>query len=376
MRITFLFLSITFISLAYCQSSSSPFNGGIGDGFSMNLSSENLASDCELSGFNLGEDLQVCPNTIVNLIADEMFDAKFLWSTGDTSREIEVTESGNYFVTASLGACSFSDSITIDFYPEIETQIKIIPASDEFISDGAAQVKITSSETPLVNYYWETGSTEKRITNMLPGSYNLILKDSLTQCEKYLEITIPFDSCKPAINLTAVDSAVDQIFVSWEGSSSDLEYQLVYFIPSTGESGSINTGTSNTVLIPLISTSKIKFYVNSICAGQTYTSAVLEFTSDALRQLNDTKQIEINESKPFIAPNPVSDILYLMNVSSAKNNILIFDAAGNKLFAEERDVETDNSSIKIDVKDFPAGSYTVQISNSNETVILHYVKLN
>ena len=70
-----------------------------------------------LPAVDLGPDQQVCQGTSIELIAPAGM-TSYLWSTGQTSRTITVTQGGTYTVTVTApNSCQNSDSITITVHP-------------------------------------------------------------------------------------------------------------------------------------------------------------------------------------------------------------------------------------------------------------------
>ena len=67
----------------------------------------------------LGENITACTGDVVILDAGSDFDG-YLWSTGDTTQTILVSEPGNYSVTVDASSCEGSDEISVEF-TEIES---------------------------------------------------------------------------------------------------------------------------------------------------------------------------------------------------------------------------------------------------------------
>ena len=60
---------------------------------------------------DLGKDSSICGDDYLLSIPDE--GVSYSWNTGETSNELLVTESGQYFLTASIGPCIASDSVEV-----------------------------------------------------------------------------------------------------------------------------------------------------------------------------------------------------------------------------------------------------------------------
>lgn len=76
---------------------------------------------------NLGMDETICPGESLMLDAG-IADASYLWSTGDTTRQIEVADSGNYSVTVTAGCGQGVDTVTVN---QVEVSADAGPAGLE-----------------------------------------------------------------------------------------------------------------------------------------------------------------------------------------------------------------------------------------------------
>jgi len=87
----------------------------------------------------------------------------FLWNTGATTQSINVTTTGVYTVTASIGSCSVTDSITVNNIPPL------------VLEDNVALCNITSytldAGIPNAIYTWSTGETTQSIDITVEGVY-------------------------------------------------------------------------------------------------------------------------------------------------------------------------------------------------------------
>ena len=61
---------------------------------------------------NLGPDATICPGATLTLTTDETYDS-YLWSTGQTSETINITQPGQYFVAVTQGAQIDRDTINV-----------------------------------------------------------------------------------------------------------------------------------------------------------------------------------------------------------------------------------------------------------------------
>ena len=106
----------------------------------------------ESGAIDLGTDITACEGTPVVLDAT-LPGATYLWSTGATSAQINVTASGTYSVTATVAQCTASD--------EIEVTINPLPlvdlGGDQSVCPGVSAS--FDATTPGASYLWQDGST-------------------------------------------------------------------------------------------------------------------------------------------------------------------------------------------------------------------------
>ncbi len=141
----------------------------------------------------LGNDTILClpPNGYV-LQAHEGF-TSYLWSTGDTTAGITITQSGSYWCTGSYEGVNVSDTINITFYnsPSLDLQNNIL-----HIADG--QIQITAN-TGYASYKWNTGAETNSVIVTEPGLYivtattadGCIMSDSISVSNEMLLLQIP-----------------------------------------------------------------------------------------------------------------------------------------------------------------------------------------
>lgn len=67
-----------------------------------------------LGGIDLGPDQNLCDFLSIQISAAELDGASYLWSTGDTTVTIDVTEPGTYSVQISFGQCVLADTLIVE----------------------------------------------------------------------------------------------------------------------------------------------------------------------------------------------------------------------------------------------------------------------
>ncbi len=99
-----------------------------------------------------------------------------IWSSGQQTKEIEVTASGNYNVRFrdSNGCDAISNNITVTVNPLPSAPI-ITPERPIVFCDGDSTI-LTSSNS--AQYTWNNGARSRRITILKPGSFSLTVTDA------------------------------------------------------------------------------------------------------------------------------------------------------------------------------------------------------
>lgn len=139
-------------------------------------------------------ELVLCEDESLNLSAFLAGDAQgFDWSTGASTPEIEVTESGTYAVDITVGECVIRETfeVTLQEAPvlELTTDLMICPG-EEIILDAS---------TPNAGFLWQDGSTESNLTITEAGTYSVTL--TIDQCITSHTITILLDNCEAVLEM-------------------------------------------------------------------------------------------------------------------------------------------------------------------------------
>ena len=132
---------------------------------------------------NIGNDTAVCNGDIVTLNAGAA--ASYLWSTGEITQSINVTQPGIYWVIVTNGNCSATDSINVSNL--------VIAASlgEDIVTCESHSVSLDAGSTGT-SYLWSTGETTKNIEVTKSGNYWVQVMAG--NCIGYdtIEVTIDF----------------------------------------------------------------------------------------------------------------------------------------------------------------------------------------
>lgn len=147
-----------------------------------------------------------------------------LWSTGDTTRKILITNPGKYWVSVSKFGCWGSDTVNISLYPDNPPKLK----PDTAICQG--ETYLLNPGKNFTSLLWSTGDTTKTLSVKQAGIYWVHTSDS-NKCQGTDTVRI---SVKPAINVklphdTSICSRVSVVLnasvpgasYKWQDGSTD-----------------------------------------------------------------------------------------------------------------------------------------------------------
>lgn len=252
---------------------------------------------------NLGNDTLICQGETMMLSGG--LAASYLWSNSSTASSINVSASGIYWVQASNGRCTATDSITIYQYPTPDL------GNDTTICQGQT---ITLSGGAATSYLWSNSATASSINVSSSGIY--WVQTSNGQCTEIDSITILVDQY-PAPNL-GNDTAICQ------GQTIALSGGLAtsYLWSNGSTSPSINASTSGIYWVEATNT----------CGTYFDTLHVVD------RNCNCTLYIP-NAFSPD--NNNLNDVfLPISNCTFSKYHLRIFNGWGETIFETQSSIDS------------------------------------
>jgi|GEM_PF-4051423 len=97
----------------------------------------------------------------------------YLWSNGQTSQSINVTQSGNYSVTVSNNGCSATSGVTTVTVNPTPTATIIPQGATTFCQGGSVVLQASGGGT----YQWSTGAQTQSINVNQSGNYSVTVTD-------------------------------------------------------------------------------------------------------------------------------------------------------------------------------------------------------
>jgi len=230
----------------------------------------------EIPEFDLGELITLCEGESV-ILETGLSNADILWNNSDNSSSIEVAEEGQYWATASINDCSFSD-----------TTLVLINSVSEFEISGTESLcpgetgELTANIEGTVN--WTNGLSGNTIEISLPGRYQAEFIDE-NGCESSASFFVqglPLPSIVLREKITKCEGEAISIIAE---SSDDLN--LLWSDGSTGPVLNINQDGEYTVsLVNICGSSERTIQVESeLCDQSFYIPNAFTPNQDGLNDL-------------------------------------------------------------------------------------------
>ncbi|MCH8545852.1 MAG: gliding motility-associated C-terminal domain-containing protein [Cryomorphaceae bacterium] len=114
-------------------------------------------------------------------------DLTYLWSTGDTKREIDVGDIGMYWLTVDNGCFTYTDTFwLVEEYP-----LDIFIGNDTTLCEGESLTLSVQHVPQRLNVRWNTGHVGRTLTVNKPGNYVALVRN--TCGEFYDTVRVRYD---------------------------------------------------------------------------------------------------------------------------------------------------------------------------------------
>jgi len=180
---------------------------------------------------SLGNDTSICG--VGTLVLDAGFPgASYLWQNGVATPTLSVNATGVYGVSSSLGACTVSDSIRVQFFPLPFIDL----GADSLLCEGQSLVLGVPAGLGAL---WQDGSVVSAFTVQSPGQYQVMVTDS-NGCQFSDNISVGYmDAPKVSFgdtvlcdgSLLLLDMTATEGIYLWSDKSTDAQYTVT--VPGT-----------------------------------------------------------------------------------------------------------------------------------------------
>ncbi len=280
---------------------------------------------------------ELCEGEVVTLTAD--IDAeKYLWTTGETTKSIKVTESGYYSVVIPKEwGCSDKSAIAkVSFIPVSDLTLTITGDLPFCGENGEVKLRATSS---FENYLWNTGETDKRLTITEPGIY-YCQAETQTGCIAYSDTIVVerFDLAEvPTItrpnHVTLVSS--EAASYQWFRNGNKIsEYDQEMTLERDG-------------------TYTVEILDSNGCAATSEEFVVNDMSIQEL----------ISKGDVLMSENPSNGLFNITFNHSLSSNIrlTVTNTLGETVFAENYDLISSGQQVRIDLTNRAKGMYILNV---------------
>lgn len=304
--------------------------------------------------FTLGPDISFCPGA--SLIINPGLYSNYIWSTGESSQSINVTQAGVYAVTVSdENLCRASDTIEASLLPTPTIDL----GNDIFICDGETAGIVAQSG--FASYEWSNGNQTATLTTSISGNFSLTVSDA-NGCQGSDQISVTTYPYPIILTQPSNQSAYLQDEAIFSVSANNVSnYQWQTDI-GFGFQNLSNAGQFSGVSNPVLTVSNLTLAND----GQLFRCILSNWqcpdtSSIASLQVRNEQGISDNEVNHIkIYPNPAKDkfLLEIDPFLQGKRYKII------NLFGEEvKNGELTEIKTTIHVANLPVGAYILMILN-------------
>ncbi len=361
--------------------------------------------------FTLGEDTTTCNSSVILTCPDNTGNATFVWTTSETTQNIEVTTDGTYGVTMTNEfGCEASDEIEVAFLSGLEVDIH----TPDTLHACGVEPEVLDAGVGTV-WEWSTGADTQTIEIDDQDWYYVTVTDE-NGCQGNDSVFVDYHTL-PTIDLGSdkADCFGNTITInapsaaSWAWSTSETTQSInptesgVYTCTITDGNGCTAADSLTVTVYPLpdvdlgddITVTNDKFFTIGVDGGEvdyewsngaTTSHLVIDastlslgthnysVTVTTLRGCEDSDDIVVTVIEPSavpeniknavtITPNPTNGIF---RVEGNVNDIQIYDNIGKLV------LRTRNNSI--DISNYPAGVYFVKVAIEDNTKVFKLIK--
>jgi hypothetical protein len=315
-----------------------------------------------LPEISLGPDGIICEGSTIVLAAGSDF-VVYLWSTGETTTNIYVTEPGEYWVEVTDGnGCTNSDTIALTSVPLPEISL----GNDQEFCEGTTVTLDAGSG--FASYLWSTGATSQTISAGQSGEYWVEVTDAST-CSNSDTVMLTMDPLPVEPETISGPATVDNFLnPSSSYTCSESMYATSYdwqlepasagTISQYPESPEISiewaAGFTGTVNISARGTNN--------CGEGSYSQnySVSVYSSQGIGEQNVIASIKL-------FPNP-NDGAFVLQLTSSKDQELRFKitaSGGNQVIDSKEYVKAGLYQKDFNLGHLPGGTYYLLISDAD-----------
>ena len=278
----------------------------------------------------------------------------YLWSTGETTQSITVSNSANYWVRGYVSGNCYAQSVNHSVVAHSIPTTPIVSAGGSLIlTTSNPSVTLTSSSA--ASYLWNTGATTQSITVSTAGSYVVVATSSSGWCTATSTATVVTSvACTPpAIPL-----------VSLSGSSVLQPGQSVVLTSDPASGYLWSSGeTTQSIIVTVAGTYSVQAYSAPNCYSISQPVTITYATTD-IGNIESVSTI----SSFTVFPNPATNQISFKFISENREqtDFILFDITGRELDRQNIHTHIGENQIDMNVGDYTRGVYFGSLISKNE----------
>ncbi|MFN0201951.1 MAG: GEVED domain-containing protein [Bacteroidia bacterium] len=295
---------------------------------------------------NLGPDISQCTGTPVILNAGNLGGVFYSWNTGQTSPVITVASPGLYYVIATNGTCTNSDSINVAYGT---------PPSVNLGPDQAACGPVTlDAGNAGATFSWSTGAATQAITVTSSNNYSVIVTGA-NGCATTDAINIAiYQPTTGSITSTPVTGSLYN-FSSTVNAAIPYTYSWSFGDPTSGNNTSSQQNPSHS--FSANGTYVVTLYINNICGSTPFTTTITV--------TNVGVEDEMWNAAISIYPNPNTG-LFAVNgteIDAEDLSVEVYNLQGQVVASKQIGKVNGSFSQDMDLQHLAKGIYLVNIQD-------------
>ncbi|MBK8806519.1 MAG: PKD domain-containing protein [Bacteroidales bacterium] len=329
----------------------------------------------------LGNDTSICQGDTLHLEIADVFDS-YLWSTGETTKDVSITNTQILSVIVNTNGCFGYDTIAVTEIPKPDIEL----GNDTAFCIGSSIELDVSISDPFATYVWDDGSINATRIISNSGTYSVTVSNEF--CSISDSVTISLDSIiKIDLGNDTILCESDTLLIDISAYIGSYEWQdgsssATYLITQAGDYSVTITNTScgylGTIKVDMVA--KPDFSLpddTSICEGSSLAIDVSEYALDVVwsdNVIGSTRELQQPNTYIATASNlycEVTDSIVLTLLPSP-----VIDLGNEKSLCANESVEigeivenaqylwsTGSTDAKIEVS--TQGLYTVTVTVGN-----------
>lgn len=294
---------------------------------------------------NLGNDTSICTGAAITLDAGNT-GASFLWSNNVTTQTLNVNAPGTYYVTASMGSCSTSDTIVIG-----EILLPVVDLGNDTAICSGTSFTLDAGNAGS-NFLWSNNATAQTISINQAGIYYVAVTNS-GGCSASDTVAIGESPLPSAVGIIVRGTEPNFNF-SADGAQNADTYTWDFGDGHTGAGADVahNYEANGNYNVILTLTNDCG---STIVTGSVAVTSVGIFTR------------KLHESDIAVYPNPATNVLSIRNQGNLPvTSVKFYNILGQEVALFQLNDQEQNT---VDISVLSPGLYTIVIQLEKGTVV-------